>query len=45
MLSLKTVTFYGKKILQLTIYNPICGLLCPLSYCESINSHSKTYDG
>ena len=27
------------------LYNPICGLLYLLSYWESINSHSETYNG
>ena len=39
MFSLETVTFYLKKI-TILLYNPKCGLLCLLSYLESINSHS-----
>ena len=41
MFSLATVTFYCKKILQLTI----CGFFCYLSYWENINSHLSTYNG
>ena len=44
MLSLKTVTFILKRFYNL-LYNPICGLLCPLSYWKNINSHSQTYNG
>ena len=45
MFSLETVTFYCKRQLYNFLYNPICGLLCLLSYWESINNHSSTYKG
>ena len=49
MYFLETVTFYyyinPNYITYNLLYNPICGLLCLLSYWENINSHIKSYNG
>ena len=42
MFSLKTITFYCKKIYHL-LYNPICGLLCLLSYWKSQKQSTEVF--